>query len=205
MEELKEIKLNDTVYVKKEAIESSKETGLYRTVKYCGFNWKVLGEDAEGILLQTEDILSSETIKKIFSSNDYDYAYDVKFSNNNDGWRWSESIIREILNSKFLEMLNKDDLVEMTTEAWLDGEADRSKDYVRLLTIDEIQRIPKVEKEKSRWNWSLSPSYMHTNGSASVFDVDTNGSLNDTDVDDTAGGVAPVIKLKTGLLKESNK
>ncbi len=48
---------------------------------------------------------------------------------------------------------------------------------------------------KGSWYWSLSPGYMGTDGYALVFIVYASGSLNYTDVDDSAGGVAPVISL----------
>ncbi len=39
--------------------------------------------------------------------------------------------------------------------------------------------------------WSLSPRNMNTNGNANVFDVDTNGNLNNANVNNTNGAVAP--------------
>lgn len=194
------LEVDGATYVREDLIPEVEGTGLYRTIPYCGLNWKVLGEDSEGILLQTENVLSKEIIREIFDSEDYDIDCDVRFSNKDNGWRWSESVIRKVLNSKFLDMLNKDDLVEMTTERWLDGEKDESKDFVRLLSIDEIQRIPKSEKTKDSWYWSFSPRTF-IGSYAYVFYVDSNGSLYYYSVN-YSGAVAPVIKLKRCVLAE---
>lgn len=207
MEDLKEIKLNDTVYVRKDSIETkNKETGLFRTVKYCGLEWQVISEDAETITLLAKKVLDKGIIKEIFNNDEYDNSYDVKFNTDYSKIWWKDSIIRKRLNDGFLKMLNKEDLVPMTTTIWLDGESSTTKDYVRLLTVEEIFKLPKRIKENKHNYifWSLSPNNMDTLGFASVFFVSSSGYLNGNYVY-FSGGVAPVIKLKTSLLKESNK
>lgn len=205
MKDLKEIKLNDTVYVRKDNIKDNKETGLFRIVKYCGLEWQVIAEDTETVTLLLKKVLGKELIKSIFEKTEYDSDYDVRFNSEQNIW-WKDSIIRKRLNSKFLQMLNKDDLAPMTTTVWCDGVSSTTKDYVRLLTVEEIFRLPKRIKENKYkyWFWSLSPYYMSTSGYASVFIVHTSGDLNSTSVNSSAGGVAPVIKLKTEVLNKSN-
>lgn len=202
MENLKEIMLNDTVYVRKYAInEDTKRTGLYREVIFCGIIWQVIAEDAEKLTLLAKKCLDKRIIKEVFSEGEYDSDYDVKFNLNSSDWRWENSIIRKRLNDRFLKMLDKDSLVPMTTTVWLDGESSTTKDYVRLLTVEEIFKLPKFIKEnKSRYgSWSLSPYYMYANGPAYVFDVGSSGYLADYGVTYT-GAVAPVINLKRSAL-----
>lgn len=204
MNELKEIKLNDTIYVRKDSIENI-DVGLFREVKFCGLDWQVIDEDVETTTLLAKFCLSKEIIKEVFASYEYDSDYDVKFGDNSSEWRWKNSIIRKRLNDKFLKMLNKEQLVPMTTTVWLDGESSTTKDYVRLLTLDEIQRLPKSIKEnKAKYSfWSLSP--YNFNGSYSfVFFVNASGRLYYSGVGN-GGAVAPVIKLKRSSLQIMDK
>mgnify|MGYP001091670628 CR=1 FL=1 len=192
----------DTIYVREDKIMQNTGVGLYRDFKFCGLDWQVIDEDAETTTLLAKFCLNKEIIKEVFASDEYDSDYDVKFSDNSSEWRWKNSIIRKRLNDKFLKMLNKEQLVPMTTTIWLNGESSTTKDYVRLLTLDEIQRLPKSVKESKAqyYFWSLSP-YNFYGGFANVFRVYTTGNLNITLVD-FGGAVAPVIKLKRSSLKE---
>lgn len=192
----------DTIYVREDKIMQNTGVGLYRDFKFCGLDWQVIDEDAETTTLLAKFCLNKEIIKEVFASDEYDSDYDVKFNIDSGEWRWEKSIIRKRLNDKFLKMLNKEQLVPMTTTIWLNGESSTTKDYVRLLTLDEIQRLPKSVKEnKAKYGfWSLSPS--NFNGSYSgVFYVDTSGQLLSNSVY-IGGAVAPVIKLKRSSLKE---
>lgn len=192
----------DTIYVREDKIMQNTGVGLYRDFKFCGLDWQVIDEDAETTTLLAKFCLNKEIIKEVFASDEYDSDYDVKFSDNSSEWRWKNSIIRKRLNDKFLKMLNKEQLVPMTTTIWLNGESSTTKDYVRLLTLDEIQRLPKSVKESKAqyYFWSLSPSYFYS-GSAGVFIVYTPGYLSFTFVS-ASGAVAPVIKLKNCTLKK---
>ncbi len=201
MNELKEIKLNDVVYVRKDSIKETKQTGLFREIKFCGLSWQVYKEDAETVTLVAKNCLSPEIIKKVFNANEYDSDYDVRFNTEQNIW-WKDSIIRKRLNNEFLKMLDKDCLVPMTTTVWYDGESSTTKDYVRLLTVEEIFRLPKsIKQNKCKYGfWSLSPSDM--NSYANVFYVGYNGHLDRTDVYNAGGAVAPVIKLKRCALEK---
>ena len=192
----------DTIYVREDKIMQNTGVGLYRDFKFCGLDWQVIDEDAETTTLLAKFCLNKEIIKEVFASDEYDSDYDVKFSDNSSEWRWKNSIIRKRLNDKFLKMLNKEQLVPMTTTIWLNGESSTTKDYVRLLTLDEIQRLPKSVKESKAqyYFWSLSP-YGFNGTHSYVFRVYTTGNLNITLVD-FGGAVAPVIKLKRSSLKE---
>ncbi len=202
MNELKEIKLNDVVYVRKDSIEETKGSGLFREIKFCGLNWQVYEEDAETVTLVAKKCLSPEIIKKVFKTSEYDSDYDVRFNTEQNIW-WKDSIIRKRLNNEFLKMLDKDCLVPMTTTVWCDGESSTTKDYVRLLTVEEIFRLPKsIKQNKCKYGfWSLSPC--NFGGSyAGVFGVNGSGNLSATYVGYTGGAVAPVIKLKNSALKK---
>lgn len=192
----------DTIYVREDKIMQNTGVGLYRDFKFCGLDWQVIDEDAETTTLLAKFCLNKEIIKEVFASDEYDSDYDVKFNIDSGEWRWEKSIIRKRLNDKFLKMLNKEQLVPMTTTIWLNGESSTTKDYVRLLTLDEIQRLPKSVKEnKAKYGfWSLSP-YDFGGAYSYVFAVDASGRLSYSIV--TGGGaVAPVIKLKRSSLKE---
>lgn len=190
----------DTVYVREDKAKPKIGLGLYREIKYCGFDWNIIAEDNESLTLLMKKCLSPDIIKKIFNSDEYDSDYDIKFNADYSNWKWKDSIIRKRLNDRFLNMLDKEHMVPMTSTVWLDGESSTTKDYVRLLSVEEIFRLPKYIKENKckYFFWSLSPFYF--DGSyASVFYGD--GSLYYTYVYG-GGAVAPVIKLKCSALTE---
>lgn len=189
------ITIDGEVYIKEKSIKRE-ELELFSEIEYAGYKWNIIAKDEEGITLLMKDILPNSDIKEIFDKEDYDSDYDVRFSNKSDGLWWKDSIIRKSLNDKFLDKLNKNDLVEMKTETCLYGESHITNDYVRLLSIEEYFKIPKEILSKGSWYWSLSP-YDYNVG-ARVFDV--NGGLSGYAVRD-GGGVAPVIKLKTDYCK----
>ena len=170
--------------------------------EYAGFKWRVLEEQSDGTLLVLDNKLPKEIMEKVFNKNLLDSDGNIKFSYNSDNWRWSDSPIRMGLNSKFLEMLNIDDLVEMKTTTKLNGEIDVTRDYVRIPSKEEYESMDKEirgmsDPQGSVLKWSLSPFYF--DGAYSyVFLVNTSGQLNYNDVSG-GGAVAPVIKLKTDV------
>lgn len=194
MNDLKEIKLNDTIYVRKEDIKNIKGTGIFREVEYACYIWNVISEDNESLTLLMKNCLeiNGDTKFMAFNSDDDECIW------------WKNSAIRKYLNNDFIKKLNKADLLPMTTEVWLNGESSTTVDKVRLLTIEEIFRIPKNVLSKGYWYWSLSPYCMSTGGYAYVFNVNTSGDLSYNGVIYTSGAVAPVIKLKRCVLEESN-
>lgn len=188
------ITIDGEVYIKEKLIEK-KEIKLFDEIEYAGYTWNVINIDDEGITLLMKDVLDHTETENIFFSDEYDGDHDVKFSKRENGLWWKDSIIRERLNDNFINRLDSNDLVKMETEVCLYGESHTTKDYVRLLKIEEIFRLPKEILTKDRWYWSLSPSNFY--GSyAYVFRVHSNGNLNYGNVSN-AGAVAPVIKLKT--------
>ncbi len=193
----------DTVYVREDLATKNTGVGLFREVKFCGFDWNVIAEDSESLTLLMKKCLSPDIIKKVFNSDEYDSDYDVKFNSDSSDWRWKNSIIRKRLNDRFLKMLDKDSLVPMTSTVWLDGESSTTKDYVRLLSVEELFRLPKSLKEnKCKYLfWSFSPHNLNSVGYASVFSVNSSGNL-DYYLVDSSGAVAPVIKLKRSSLTE---
>ena len=84
---------------------------------------------------------------------------------------------------------------------------------IGLITIDEIILAGEFGSKNNtgywlytnQYYWTMSPSYMYTNGWAVVFIVNTDGSLSHTNVYNTSIGVRPVINLKANTpFKPSN-
>ena len=175
--------------------------------EYAGFHWHVLKKENDGTVVSLVGKLPKNIMQQCFNKNVLDDDGDINFNNKCNNIWWRDSNIRMGLNSKFLELLNLDDLVEMETTLNYDNEYVTTRDYVRIPTKEEYENMPekfrKLENpEGTIFRWSLSPSYF--NDGAYVFIVLTNGHLYYTYVYGTSGGVAPVIKLKTEVLESSN-
>lgn len=171
---------------------------LYDLVKYNGYEWYIIKIDNENVTLLIKDKLGSDTMKSLFDEEYLDADYDAKFNldvKNND---WADSIIRQTLNEKFIDRFDKDELNIMKTNY---DEDKYSDDYIRLLTIREVEKLPEEIRTINEYYWTLFPSYFDSSSStARVWSVRPLGSLNNSNVT-YSYGVRPVINLKAEYLE----
>ena len=176
---------------------------MNRIVRYKGLEFRVIKENDNERLLMLKDSLTNELIKKYFTNtNMVDSDCDVKFNKDYSNPWWRDSYIRQVLNTKFLEDLNIDDLNVMETTVELNNEKVTTRDYVRLLTKEEVKSLEKEElaTERQYGYWTMSPSYF-SGGIAFVFYVIGSaypGHLNYNFVN-SSYGVRPIISLKSNV------
>ena len=172
---------------------------LYDLVKYNGYEWYIIKIDNDNVTLLMKDKLGSDTMKSLFDEEYLDADYDAKFNldvKNND---WADSIIRQALNEKFIDRFDKNELNIMKTNY---DEDKYSDDYIRLLTIREVEKLPEEIRSIDEYYWTLSPSYFSSGNSlAYVWLVMPSGSLIPWNGVACSFGVRPVINLKAEYLE----
>lgn len=177
---------------------------MNRIVKYKDLEWRVLKENDKEKLLMLKDSFTNELIRKYFTNeNMVDSDCDVRFNKDYSNPWWRDSYIRQVLNTKFLEDLNIDDLYVMETTVELNNEKVTTRDYVRLLTKEEVKSLEKEElvTEREYGYWTMSPYHFYSSGYAYVFSVygaSNPGQLN-YNIVNIAYGVRPVISLKSNV------
>ena len=172
---------------------------LYDLVKYNGYEWYIIKIDNDNVTLLMKDKLGSDTMKSLFDEEYLDADYDAKFNldvKNND---WADSIIRQALNEKFIDRFDKNELNIMKTNY---DEDKYSDDYIRLLTIREVEKLPEEIRSIDEYYWTLSPSSFYSDSSnAYVWAVMPSGSLRPWHSVTNSLGVRPVINLKAEYLE----
>ena len=172
---------------------------LYDLVKFNGYEWYVIKIDNDNVTLLTKNKLDNDTMQSLFSKEYFDDECGVKFNpdaTNND---WTDSIIRQALNEKFIDKFDKNELNIMKTNY---DEDKCSNDYIRLLTIREVEKLPREIRGIDEYYWTLSPSYFDSSYSdAFVWFVMPSGSLFPWYHVTYSFGVRPVINLKAEYLE----
>ena len=122
-------------------------------------------------------------------------------TNNHNDWR--KSSLRRVLNTDFLELLDKKHLVMQTSDLIADN-GDKaygtSEDYVTILSCDQYRKYRDIVPLFEEWMWTLTPwscgpsysnyvRYVYTTGN--VYDYSANGS----------SGVAPACLFSSQNLK----
>lgn len=175
-----------------------------KTIKYKNLEWYVIKEDNKERVLLLKDSFTNEQIQKYFTNEHMvDDDFDVKFNYDGTNLWWRDSCIRMILNSKFLEDLNINDLNIMKTTVELNEEKVVTKDYARLLTKEEVENlnINILKTERIYGYWTMSP-YNWDGSYSRVFFVsgsDNPGYLYYNNVV-AAYGVRPVVSLKSDAI-----
>lgn len=145
---------------------------------YRGIEFIRLGEEQGGILCMTAHVWN-ET------------AFDENGCND-----WRKSSARKLLDSEFLDMLNKDDLLPYYSDLTADnGDTTYGEcaDYIGLLSCDLYRKYRKFIPLFDEWMWTCTPWYCGTPSSGTARNVrlvSTDGSLYDTNAN-TANGLAP--------------
>lgn len=154
-------------------------------------------DDVEYIVLEQLDGNQTAIIRKDLLENT------MKFDSDDNNWKTSS--IREFLNNKYLEEIEKafgkDRIVEHTIDLLsMDGLDDYgiSVDKVSLLTIDQYRKYRKVlGKNINNWWWLITPDSTASGWSSHCVQyVDSNGSVSYYGCD-YDGGVRPFFILKS--------
>lgn len=145
---------------------------------YRGIEFIRLGEEQGGILCMTAQVWN-ET------------AFDENGCND-----WRKSSARKLLNSEFLDMLNKDDLLPYHSDLTADnGDTTYGEcaDYVGLLSCDLYRKYRKIVPLFNEWMWTCTPWHCDTpnsGGASGVRRVSPDGAL-DVSGAFYSGGLAP--------------
>lgn len=120
--------------------------------------------------------------------------------NHND---WRKSSLRRVLNSEFLDLLDRDHLIKQTSDLIADN-GDRaygtSEDYVTILSCDQYRKYRDLVPLFDEWMWTLTPWTCNTSGSYYVRTVGTTGNVNNNGAN-YSHGVAPACLFSSQNLK----
>lgn len=122
-------------------------------------------------------------------------------TNNHNDWR--KSSLRRVLNTDFLELLDKKHLVMQTSDLIADN-GDKaygtSEDYVTILSCDQYRKYRDIVPLFEEWMWTLTPWSCNTSYSYTVRYVSTTGGVYDN-IAYNSYGVAPACVFSSKNLK----
>lgn len=119
---------------------------------------------------------------------------------------WKNASLRRVLNNDFLaEKLDKRHLVPMVLDLTADNGDDMygvCKDYVGILSCDQVRKYRKLIPNYTEWMWTCTPWYCSPDPTHAclVRGVDTSGVLSNGGAND-AGGVVPACIFSSKHLK----
>ena len=123
-------------------------------------------------------------------------------TNNHNDWR--KSSLRRVLNTDFLELLDKKHLVMQTSDLIADN-GDKaygtSEDYVTILSCDQYRKYRDIVPLFEEWMWTLTPWSCNTSYSYSVRYVNPTGTVYDDNSAYSSVGVAPACLFSSQNLK----
>lgn len=122
-------------------------------------------------------------------------------TNNHNDWR--KSSLRRVLNTDFLELLDKKHLVMQTSDLIADN-GDKaygtSEDYVTILSCDQYRKYRDIVPLFEEWMWTLTPWSCDTSYSNRVRTVHTAGGVYSYSAY-ISNGVAPACLFSSQNLK----
>lgn len=122
-------------------------------------------------------------------------------TNNHNDWR--KSSLRRVLNTDFLELLDKKHLVMQTSDLIADN-GDKaygtSEDYVTILSCDQYRKYRDIVPLFEEWMWTLTPWSCNTSNSSNVRLVYPTGYVASTSAH-YSYGVAPACLFSSQNLK----
>lgn len=194
------ININGIEYIRVDSIKKENfEVG--DLINYNGYEWYIIKLEKNYSTLMMKDCLLEDKIKELFDDNYLDDEYDVKFNldvSNND---WQDSIIKKVLNYKFFDEFNIDELSLMNTNY---DENKYSTDLIRIPTIREIERLSDNIKFSNKNYWTMSPSYFSSAvANAYVWYVNLTGHFGSNRAS-YGIGIRPVIKVKNNFLRKGD-
>ena len=120
--------------------------------------------------------------------------------NHND---WRKSSLRRVLNSEFLDLLDRDHLIKQTSDLIADN-GDRaygtSEDYVTILSCDQYRKYRDLVPLFDEWMWTLTPWTCNPSHSYDVRSVITTGNVSNHSAYGSYG-VAPACLFSSQNLK----
>lgn len=204
-----EIIIDGEVYVKKSSITNvvigrqnitigvKEEYKIGDIVNYNNYEWYIIDIKEDDYTLFMKGRMNKELIQELFTDKRMldDYC-DVSFSRNKENVWWSDSYIRQVLNTKFLEKFNISELTEMKTTVSINEENSTTKDYIRLITKEECDELDKIvlKTNETYGYWTMSPS--HYSSYANEFYVTFTGDISNNLYVTAGYGVRPVISVK---------
>ncbi len=120
--------------------------------------------------------------------------------NKND---WRTSSLRRVLNSNFLDLLDRRHLVKQTSDLIADNGDKKygtSEDYVTILSCDQYRKYRDIVPLFEEWMWTLTPWSCGTGTSYYVRGVGTTGIVYNYDAY-YSFGVAPACMFASENLK----
>ena len=194
------ININGIEYIRVDSIKKE-DFEVGDLINYNGYEWYIIKLEKNYSTLMMKDCLSEDKIKELFDDNYLDDEYDVKFNldvSNND---WQDSIIKKVLNYKFFDEFNIDEVSLMNTNY---DENKYSTDLIRIPTIREIERLSDNIKFSNKNYWTMSPSHYNSSiADASVWYVDLMeffGAARSS----SGCSVRPVINVKNKFLEKGD-
>ena len=156
---------------------------------YRGIRFVRLGEEQGGVLCMTAQVWKKAAFDENGCSD------------------WRKSSARKLLNSEFLDMLNKDDLLPYHSDLTADnGDTTYGEcaDYVGLLSCDLYRKYRKIVPLFNEWMWTCTPWHCDTPYSGHPYYVrlvSTDGSLHYNGAI-SARGLAPACIFKKEIFQE---
>lgn len=174
-----EIYVDDVKYVKAVNVLADKKIG--DVMSFSNLDWYIIDEDDETYTLFLKETLSDKMIKKHFTQKSMiDEDGDVKYSYSDNSWE--NSYIRLVLNTSFIDELDKEQLIKM------------NDDYVRLIEKDECEKLLVEIRRANRSYWTMTPN---PTGAGVFYFGHTGGYWGDSYSFRVIGfGVRPVIRVK---------
>lgn len=156
---------------------------------YHGIRFLRLGEEQGGILCMTAQVWNKTAFDKN-SCND-----------------WRKSSARKLLNSKFLDLLNIDDLLPYTLDLTADnGDTTYGEcaDYIGLLSCDLYRKYRKIVPLFDEGMWTCTPWHCVTPDSSNANYVRLVGTAGTLYYDSAFGfhGLAPACIFKKEIFQE---
>lgn len=179
-------KLEEAVFGK-----SNVKIKKYDYVRMAGIDWICYKVINDNIFLTTVKELSEEIINEIIDGKRLANGKYVRYNNDVTDDTWKNSVIRRILNNKFLEKLPKNKLNLM------------KKDYVRLLKKKEVEELDgDLHIQSDEWYWTMTSNTDENDFYASVFRVGGSSYPGYLDYFGVHGTlvVRPVVSLKSNVL-----
>ena len=162
---------------------------LGKEIKFCGFDWYIINQYEDNVVLMMKDILSEEEINKYIKSDPIMVNGScVRYNDNIRHNEWELSYIHRVLNGEFLNQ-NKE-LKENIIE-------------IRLPKKEEIEELDYEIRQANDWYWTCTP-YETDNEHyiKRVWYVDSSGGLDFGNyVNFPIGSVRPAVVLKSSNLE----
>lgn len=159
-----------------------------KEIKFCGYDWYIINQYEDNVVLMMKDILSEEEINKYIKNDPIMVNGScVRYNDNIRHNEWGLSYIYRILNGEFLNQ-NKE-LKENIIE-------------IRLPKKEEIEELDYEIRQANDWYWTCTP-YESSNEHyiKSVWRVGSSGSLGYSYVNYSGGSVRPAVVLKSSTLE----